>query len=552
MTVSGTRRRSKLYGLTALVILFFTVGCTRVGTTSAAGGARHAYTNAHELRFTASEDLVGLNPMINTQATLLFLSSMVMAYLVKTDARAEATVPELCTEIPSQKNGGISADGKTITYHLRRNAKWSDGVPFSADDVVFSTKLILDPHTIVISHDGWDQIERIDEPDKYTVVYHLKKPYAPFAYVFFSTGDANPAILPKHLLAGKNVNTDAYNSLPVGIGPFKYARWSRGDSVELVPNPFYFRGRPKLRQVVYKIVQDRNTVAEQLRTHELDLWTPISPHYANAVKAISGITFLSTPSFFVDHLDFNLERRAFSDPTVRRALRMALDRRLINEKLHFGLYNLGESVVPPANSFHVVIPLVPTNIARANAMLDADGWRRGSDGIRSKTGTRLSFNFASSTGSQDSDQEIELIRASWKALGVDIQVRHYLSSLLFAPASAGGIIFGGKFDVVIFAWGGNPQGDLSNLYACYRFPPDGQNDPHYCNRKVTAAIDRGKVEYDRSKRVADMHFIQRQIFDDAPLIVMDTRKELYGYNSDLKNFHPNPLAPFDDMMNVDI
>ena len=490
--------------------------------------------------------------MINTQATLLYLSSMAMAYLVKTDARAEATVPELCTEIPSKKNGGISSDGRTLTYHLRRNAKWSDGVPFTADDVVFSTKLIQDPHTIVISHDGWDQIERIDEPNKYTVVYHLKAPYAPFAYTYFSTGDANPAILPKHLLAGKNVNTDAYNSLPVGIGPFKYASWKRGESVELVPDPLYFRGQPKLHRVVYKIVQDRNTVVEQLRTHELDLWTPVSPHYANAVKGIPGVTLLSTPSFFVDHLDFNLQRTALADPIVRRALRMALDRKLINAKLHFGLYDLSESVVPPANSFHLNIPLVPTNIPAANTMLDADGWRRGGDGIRARNGTRLAFNFATSTGSQDADQEIELIRASWKALGVDIQVRHYLASLLFAPAGAGGIIFGGKFDIVIFGWGGNPQGDLSNLYACYRFPPDGQNDPHYCSRSVTAAIDRGKVEYDRTKRVDDMHLIQRQIFEDAPVVVLDTRKELYGYNGDLKNFHPNPLSPFDDMMNVDI
>ena len=540
-------------GFAALLALLLAAGCTRVGTTSGDNGARHAYTHPHELRFTASEDLVGLNPMVNTQATLGFLSSMAMAYLIKTDAKSEATVPELCTEIPSLKNGGISADGKSITYHLRHDVKWSDGIPFSADDVVFSTMLILDPHTIVISHDGWDQIQRIDEPDKYTVVYHLKKPYAPFAYTFFSTGDANPAILPKHLLAGKNVNTDPYNSLPVGIGPFKYARWNRGESVELVPNPFYFRGQPKLQRVVYKIIQDRNTVLEQLRTHELDLWTPVAPHYANGVKAIQGITLLSTPSFFVDHLDFNLGRPALQDHAVRVALRMALDRKLINDKIRFGLFDLGESVIPPANTFfHLDIPLVPTNIAGANAMLDAAGWKRGSDGIRTKNGLRLSFNFATSTGSQDADQEIELIRASWKPIGVDIQVRHYLSSLLFAPAGSGGIIFGGKFDMVVFAWGGNPQGDLSNLYACYRFPPNGQNDPRYCNREVTAAIDRGKVEYDRTKRLDDMHFIQRQIFADAPVVVLDTRKELYGYNSDLKNFHPNPLAPFDDMMNVDI
>ena len=417
---------------------------------------------------------------------------------------------------------------------------------------MFSTTVVLDPHTNIVSREGWDEIERVGEPDRYTVVFHLKRPYAPFAYTYFSTGNTGPAIMPKHLLAGKNINTDPYNALPVGIGPFKYAQWKRGDAVELVPNPLYWRGLPKLQHVVYRIIQDRNTTAELLRTHELDLWTPISPHYANAVKAIPGITFLATPSFFVDHLDFNVQRPLVSDPTVRRALRLSLDRKLINEKIRFGLYDLSESVVPKASPFYKDIAILPTDVAKANALLDAAGWKRGPDGVRVKNGARLSLNFATSTGSQDADQQIEIMRASWKQIGVDLQVHHYLSSLLFATVSAGGIIFAGKFDAVVFAWGGNPQGDLANLYACNRFPPNGQNDPRYCDPQVSAAIARGQVEYEPAKRMTDMHFIQQRIFDDAPVAILDSRKELYGYNSDLKNWHPNPLEPFDDMMKVDI
>ena len=108
--------------LAALGMLLVISACTRVGTSSE-GGGRHPYTHPHELRFTASEDLVGLNPLVNDQATLLYLSTMTMAYLIRTDAHSEATVPELCTVIPSKANGGISADGKTLTYHLRHNVK---------------------------------------------------------------------------------------------------------------------------------------------------------------------------------------------------------------------------------------------------------------------------------------------------------------------------------------------------------------------------------------------------------------------------------------------
>jgi peptide/nickel transport system substrate-binding protein len=477
---------------------------------------------------------------------------MTMAWLIRTDAKSEPTVPELALVVPSKANGGISPDGKTITWHLRHGVVWSDGVPFTADDVVFSTKLILDPHTNVVSHEGWDQIVKVDEPDKYTVVYHLKAPYGPFAVTYFSTAGANPSIVPKHLLAGKDINTDAYNGLPVGIGPFKYQAWNRGDSVVLVPNPSYFRGVPKLQRVTYKTIQDRNTVLEEMRTHELDLWTPVPPHYINDVRGMSSLKVLLTPSYFFDHMDFNNQRGVMQDVAVRRALRMALDRKTLNEKIRFGVFDLGESVVPAASSFHVNLPMTPFDIAGANKLLDGAGWVRGSDGIRAKKGLRLSLDFATSSGSPDTDTEIELIRGWWKQLGVDLQVKHYLASLLFATASNGGIMYGGKFDVIVFAWGGDPNQDLSNLYACYRFPPNGQNDPRYCNKEVTAAMDRGKVEYDRPKRVADMKFIQTQIFSDVPTVVLDTRKEIYAFNDDLKNFHPNPVAPFDDVLNVDI
>jgi peptide/nickel transport system substrate-binding protein len=457
--------------LAALLLLgFVATACTKL--TANVPGGRHSFTKAHTLRLAAAEDLVGLNPLTNSQATLGFLSEMTMAYFFRGDIHSEPVVPELVTEIPTKANGGISADGKTMTFHLRHGVVWSDGVPFNADDVIFTTKVILDPKTNIIGRDGWDHIVSMDEPDKYTVVYHLREPYAAYTSTYFSTIGANPAILPKHLLLGKDVNTDPYNALPVGIGPFKYKAWKRGDSVELVPNPRYWRGTPKLHEVVYEEIQDRNVVAEELRTHELDLWIPVAPHYINDVRSIPDVHVNLVKSFFYDHLDFNTTHPAVADPVVRRALRMAIDRPLLLQKIRFGVYDLTESVVPPVSRFHENIPLVPFDIAGANKLLDRDGWVRGPDGIRAKNGIRLSLDFATASGTPDADQQIELIRSWWKQLGVDIQIKHYLSSLFFAIAADGGIIFGGKFDAVVFAWGGTPAQDQANIYGCAYIPPD--------------------------------------------------------------------------------
>ncbi len=543
----------RLRRLAALALLLaLGSACTRVGTSNDNSG-RHTYTHPHELRFAAASDIQQLNPLIEETTYEEYLASLTMAQLIKTDVHGEPTVAELCTEIPSQKNGGISADGKTITWHLRHGVTWSDGAPFDADDVVFSTKQVLNPSNIVVSRDGWDQITKIDEPDKYTVVYHLKAPYASFAVTFFSTGSANPAIMPRHLLKGfPNLNQIAYNSLPVGIGPFKYQAWNRGDSVVMVADDNYFRGRPKLDRIVYKTVQDRNTVLQQMHSHELDLWIPVSPHYFPEVAAIPATATSKIPSFTFDHLDFNLRNPVLQDVQVRRALRYALNRREIIAKVQNGLYALNESPVVSGSRYYLALPLVPFDLAKANALLDADGWIRGADGVRVKNGRRLSLTVAVAAGSPDTDTEVELIRGWWKAVGVQFIVKHYLDSLFFAPASQGGIIYGGKFDVVIFGWGEYTNADVANLYACNRFPPDGQNVMRWCDPQANAALDASKVTYDQDVRKKDLAIVQRRIYDQVPTIVIDERRQLAGYNDDLKNWHPNAISPFDDMLKVDI
>jgi len=289
--------------------LMLAAGCTRVGTSGGGDGdgGRHPYTHAHELRFAAAEDIAGLNPLVHASGTEMYLAQLTMAFLIKTNDRGEGAIPELATQIPTLRNGGISSDGKAITFHLRKGVKWSDGAPFTADDVVFTTKQVLNPATNIVSRDGWDQIVKIDEPDKYTVVYHLKAPYSSFASTFFSTGGAGPAVLPRHLLKGyADLNRVPYNALPVGIGPFKYEAWKRADSVVMVANPYYFRGTPQLHRVIFKIIPDRNVVLEQIRSHELDLWLPVSPHYYPELKKMPGVSVMSRPSYFFDHVDFNL------------------------------------------------------------------------------------------------------------------------------------------------------------------------------------------------------------------------------------------------------
>jgi peptide/nickel transport system substrate-binding protein len=521
------------------------------GGTQSEGG-RHPYTVPHVLRFSGAEDITGLNPHLAQQLVVGYMDRLTMAYLLRYDAK-NLPIPELATAVPTRKNGGISADGKTITYHLRRDAKWSDGQPFTSADVAFSVDVVKNPKNNEIGIDDFKRIVRVDTPDAYTAVFHLTRPDAQF-YTNFATGGAGPCILPKHILGAlPDIVSAPYNSLPVGIGPFKFSSWKRGQSVEMVADPLYFRGRPKLDKIVYKIIPDRNTVLTQLTTHELDLWMPVPAAYYDRIKSIAGIATKKTPSYGYDHVDFNLKNPALRDPIVRQALRYATDRRSILEKIRHGLGKLQENVIAPAHPFfNPAIARVPYDPAKANALLDRAGWKRGADGIRVKNGVRLSFNYATGAGLPDTDQMIELMRVWWKQIGVEFQVQRYLSSLFFAPRSEGGIIYSGRFDVANFAWGGTPTGDQESIFACDHQPPNGQNIVHYCNATVDRLIKTFETDNDRAVQKTALQKIQAILAHDVPTMVLDSREDVFAYNSDLKNFRPNQVSVFDDAMETDI
>jgi peptide/nickel transport system substrate-binding protein len=520
------------------------------GTQAEAG--RHPYTVPHVLRFSGAEDIVGLNPHFAQQVVVGYLDRLTMAYLVRFDA-SNRPIPELATAVPTRKNGGISADGKTITYHLRHDAKWSDGQPFTSADVAFSVDVVKNPKNNEIEIDDFKRITRVDTPDAYTAVFHLTQPDAEF-YTTFGSGAAGPCILPKHILGGlPDIVTAPYNSLPVGIGPFKFSSWHRGESVELVADPLYFRGRPKLDKVIYKIIPDRNTVLTQITTHELDLWMPVPAAYYDRIHEIGGIAVSKIPGYGYNHVDFNLSNAALRDPVVRQALRYATDRKSILDKIRHGVGRLQENVIAPNHPFfNPSIARIPYDPARANALLDGDGWKRGPDGIRVKNGVRLSFTYASGVGLPDTDQMIELMRVWWKQVGVEFEVRRYLSSLFFAPRSQGGILYGGHFDITNFAWGGTPTGDQESVFACDHRPPNGQNIVYYCNATVDRLIKTFRTDNDEAVQKKSLQTIQAILAHDVPTMVLDSREDVFAYNSDLKNFRPNQVSVFDDAMDMDI
>ncbi len=506
----------------------------------------------HVLRIGDTQDIQGLNPLIISSTSVHEMAQLTMAKFVRYD-HDDKPVPELLTVVPTLANGGIGPDGRTITWHLRKGVKWSDGAPFDADDVVFTTNAINNPKNNVIGRDGWDLITKIDEPDKFTVRFHLKKKYSAYLPTFFGTAGANPCVLPKHLLGAlPDINTAPYNALPVGIGPFRYVKWNRGDSVVMEANPYYFRGKPKLERIVYKFVPDRNTVTSQMKTGEIDLAPLVGQGFYEQMKAIPGHTTIRMPGYYWSHIDFNVTRPALREVAVRRALKLAIDRPLLVQKAFHGLGFLTEQLQPPKSPVYTAYPSEKPDIAKANALLDAAGWVRGTDGIRAKGGVRLDLDYAVYTGAPDIDVQNELIRAMWKPLGVSFTIKKYAPAFFFGAFADGGIIYGGKYDVTAFAYGLDPNGDYSNFFECNQAPPNGQNSVHYCDKATDALLEAVKAEYDVSKRRSLVAQVTKKIVRDVPMVTVSLRENIFTWTNALKGFAPNAITPFDDMMLVDI
>ncbi|GAC1307812.1 MAG: peptide ABC transporter substrate-binding protein [Vulcanimicrobiaceae bacterium] len=503
---------------------------------------------AHDLRFANADDITTLDPALSAETTVGLLSQLTMAYLVRYD-RGNRPIPELASVVPTQRNGGISRDGRTITWHLRPDAAWSDGVAFDSADVAFSVAAMQNPANAVVSHDGFDLIDRVDTPNRTTAVFHLKKPYAAFLPRFFGSPPGNPSLLPKHILGSlPTINNAPYNALPVGIGPFRYVAWKRGDAVEMEANPYYFRGEPKLRKISYKIVQDENAALTLLQTGDIDLLVNVKPVDLPRAQGIAAAAVVRQPSYRFVHLDFNMSHPLLADRDVRRALRLATDRATLVAKVAHGSGALQESFVPPQYAGYEALPVVPFDIAAANALLEGSGWRRGPDGVRVKGAQRLALAFDTVAGAYP--QYVELIRSWWSQIGVELDTKTYDPKIFYQQP--GGILFGGTFDATIFSIQNFPFVYPSLIYGCDRIAPSGLNAPRYCNRKLDALMARYETTYDPASQRRDLAAIARTVADDVPTVVLSYVESIFAYDKRLQNFRPNVVTFFDDMMKVDI
>jgi len=476
-----------------------------------------------------------LNPLYMSGSDRIAVGTLVYSTLLGANPEGDL-MPKVAAIVPSQQNGGISADGLTITYHLRHDVKWADGTALTSRDVVFTHEADMNPKNTVIETYGDKEIASIAAPDAYTVVVHLKRRFSPFIeYV-------NRPRLPAHLLDKyESLDKVDYNSHPIGSGPYQLGEWARGDHVTFVKSPTYW-GRPAhVVKITLRTIPDANTLALQLRSHGIDAAVFVDPTQESTLAGDPQLRLTKTviPSFGL--IIYNASNQILSDVRVRRAFAMAFNRAQIVDK---ATQHFADAAHPERGllgwGYDPSVKPVSFDQAGARKLLDEAGWAPGPDGIRARGAQKLELVLATNGGHPFIISEAEQIVQQAREVGFLLDLKSYVDQQMFL-LTKDGILWGGKFDLALTQFNGGGDPDPDWLIGCDATgKPNPYNFSHMCIPKLAPVLQDAVSTFDRAQRKRDYTLVQRAIDEWLPVDLLYQSVFLGVVPKRLRNYVPSP------------
>ncbi len=477
-------------------------------------------------------------------------------------------IASMGADIPTAANGGVSADGLTVTWHLKPCLYWSDGQPITSADVKFTWETVMNKDLAALQTTGYNKIASIDTPDDLTAVIHFSELYPAWQTLFTQGPNNSGGLLPKHLLEGTDMK--AFIHWPtISSGPWIITEWVAGDHMTLLPNPNFYNGRAKLDRILIKFVPDPETALAALQTGDVDWYPDFSESDIPTVKALEpAIHLLVKPGFDFEHYFFNLGTTAgvtkpdgtvvgksdvngfcpFKDIRVRKAITLGINRQAIADTLLNGATQVSATQWP--NSTWTNSTLVPDayDPTAAAALLDAAGYTLGADGIRhgmcDGVDTKLSFGFET-TNKQIRVDAALAAQSDLKKIGIEFKPTHLPAGTFFATYADGGDMALGKFDMAGYTTGfyPDPMTGVLDSYSCAMVPskdnPGGLNNYHICDPQLDTLMAAVNATADPAVRKTALDAVQKYIYDQYYVIMMYVRANVYGY---VDRFVPGPFS----------
>lgn len=518
----------------------FLEACSNAGTGNNSGGTPKKGGHVVEGNFS---DIRTLNSMLSSDTASNQVIGLMFDGLLnyKKDG---SLIPQLASALPQ-----TSSDGLTYTFKLRSGLKWSDGQPLTSDDVKFTYQLAYDPAYAAVASprrgDLSKYIKGVDTPDQQTVVFNMTQVFAPFL-----SSHARYGIMPKHVLGSMTpaqINTADFNTAPtVANGAFKFVRWDKGAQVTMARNDSYWQGAPYLDQWIYKVLPDSVAVTNQLKTGEIDIG-PVDPSAFDTLKTASNVTLseFAVPifTFYAYQLDPNKPAGPlFQDKAVRQALLYALDRQSMVNAIYFGHASVANTVEPPTSWAYKANPQVIYNFdkAKAESMLDAAGWAKGSDGIRAKNGLKLKFTMMTNAGNKQRESSLTYMQQAWSDIGVSAT-----PSLIQFPQLVSQIVSIRTFDMFLVGFNFAEDPDESQLFHSRNTAPGGFNGFDFKNDQVDSILDQAVATLDKSKRKDLYGQFQDLMSDLVPAPILNFTHGIWGVNTRVQGSDFGPFNQFE-------
>jgi peptide/nickel transport system substrate-binding protein len=469
-----------------------------------------------------------LNPLLAHDQETIGNDLLFVQTLTGLDAK-NRVVPLLLTQIPSKANGGVSGDGKRITYRLRHNVRFADGVELTAGDVAFTYRAILDPANPVLSQDAYRRIARLETPNRYTVVVLLRAPWNAAVSDLFAQSDFAFGILPAHAFTSTKLAGAAWENHAFGSGPFRVLEWRRGDRIVLGRNP-YFSPRPKIDRIELRMIHDANTAFVALRSHGVDVVPLDTPQSIAQASATGGITVVRTPLNGTEWISLQTSQPPANAIAFRRAVAYALDTSAIRKTFN-DLFPQAGSFLPPVMgaSHDAGIAPYPHDTARARALVGSSG---ADATIVVQAENPLWGRIAA------------VMQQQLSSAGIRANIKPFPTALFNAPD---GPVRNARFTLAIDRWLGGSDPEQSIVFTCAQANVNGDNISRYCNPQFEALFARQSVTPDERERRSDFLQMQRLVHRDIPVIplyymtwydAVDAR--VHGFERNMLEY---PVAP---------
>ena len=482
-----------------------------------------------------SNDVETLNPIFSESALSQEIAHLLLLGLADLDENSEFK-PELAESWDS------SEDFMKLTYHLRKDAIWSDGQPVTAEDVKFTYDLLMDTLVASPRQSACDFIKNVTIIDSNTVTFEFTEAYP--TQIFDTAGE----ILPKHILEKvdrKEIKNHDFGRNPISSGPFKFKKWVSQQYLELEPNEKYFGRCAYLDQVIFKIVPDKTNLLMQLKSGEIDMVSDVPVAEIESIKSgKSGLTVYQVNGRVYYYIGYNEKNPLFSDRNIRRALTMAMDRNKIIEAL---LYGYGRPCLGPLApmvkwAFNEDVKEIVYDPAAAKDELKKAGWDdHDGDGILDKNGKKFEFTLSSATGNQLKADVAVITQEQLGKIGIKVNIE-MLEWTTFIDQ-----IQGKNFDACVNGWSTPYYVDPTPVF--HSGSTEMFNFISYHNPKVDQLIEKGRVEMDQQVAAETWKEFHKIIYDDQPYTFLFWIDQAVAVKNTYKDVKPLALSSVYDLEN---